>query len=134
ATHKLQLLGVRHQDQLDATVLCATAFRTVRSNRGGFTNTNHVGTYRLDTKTDQHIGHGLGAVLRQHQVVLVTAGTVGVAADLDHGGLVFLQYFRYGVEYRLEGFLDVRLVGIEGNVARHIENDVVSVTGHRYTG
>src|SRR5690606_41506280 len=68
------------------------------------------------------------------QVVLVTAGTVGVAADLDHGGLVFLQYFRYGVECRLEGFLDVRLVGIEGNVARHIENDVVSVTGHRYTG
>ncbi len=52
-----------------------------------------------------------------------------------HESLVeFAQHDGHRVQHLIEGRLDVRLIGGEGDVGRHVENDVVAMAGDRYAG
>jgi hypothetical protein len=75
-------------------------------------------------------GNRVGAALGQGLVVLVRAHAVGMAGDFDHRLVVLRERLRDVVQHRGELRLQRRAVEIEGDVAGHVEGDVVALAHH----
>ena len=73
-------------------------------------------------------------MLGQQQVVTVAASAVCVAGHLNHGGLVFIKHFGHRIQHWIERRLHIGAVGGKGQVARHVEDDVLAITGNGNTG
>src|SRR5690606_30670341 len=56
----------------------------------------------------------------------VTARAVGMTRNLDDGLLELVQHDRDGVQHLVEARVQVRAVGREGDVAGHVQRDVVA--------
>ena len=66
--------------------------------------------------------------------MLQAAGRIGVAVDVDQRAVELAQHDRHRIQRRIEARLHRILIDVEGDVRRHVEDDVVAVAGDRNAG
>src|SRR5690606_4519339 len=125
--------GERRQVDLDAAVLGAAVCARVGRDRLRGAKAADGEAAAVDTTLGEEASDRIGAALGQHLVVLQAAGGVGVAVDVDEGAVVLVQHHRNRIQRVVEGRHHLVLVGREGNVRRHVEDDLVADAGNRYT-
>src|SRR5712664_1580881 len=124
----------RHQRQFHAPILRAPGFGIVARHRMVLAAADRDDALLLDAFADQILGNRIGAALRKRLVVIGLADIVGVAGNFDYGLVVPLQNQRHAVQNLEERGVEVCAAGLEGDVARHVENEVVPLPGHRHAG
>src|SRR5690606_16894683 len=117
-----------------AAVLRATRFGGVGGDGARRPLTLDIEATLIDALIGQDGGDGHRTALAERQIVLVRAGGIGVAIDIDDGLVELLEH----QGDRHQGLVELRLhrglVGGESDVGGHVEDDLVAHAGHRNTG
>ena len=89
---------------------------------------------RQDSAGGEVGGDAVGALFGQRLVDRVAPGAVGVAHDFHQGLLVLVDHGSDRVEHGVELGADRRRIGLEGDVAGHVEDDLVADAAHGHAG
>ena len=126
--------GQRRKLDLDAPVLGPPAGGRVVGDRPRLAEPGHREAARIDALGVEVAGDGKGAALRELEVVVVVAGGIGVAIHVDHGAVELLQHQRHRIQRRIEARHHRVLIGGEGDVRRHVQDDLVADAGDADAG
>ena len=103
--------GDRCKANLDAPVGGATVRRCIAGDRLALAIADDREPARIDALPVQIAGDRKRAILRQLQIVVVVAGGIGVAVDVDQGAVEPLQNQCDGIQRRVERRIDRRRIG-----------------------